>query len=112
MQTLKGVITDILKQELTSMHEKKKTKRCCSFRCNVVLKSAICTQRLKKKGGSHLLLLVMWKRKKKHKEGARTKQTIEKKKTRAITDGRFTKMGCLNLKNSHVRILDKPPNLS
>lgn len=27
MQTLKGVITDILKQELTSMHEKKKKRK-------------------------------------------------------------------------------------
>lgn len=27
MQTLTGVITDILKQELTSMHEKKENKK-------------------------------------------------------------------------------------
>lgn len=44
--------------------------------------------------------------------GSKNKTNYRKKKTRAITDGRFTKMGCLNLKNSHVRILDKPPNLS
>lgn len=31
MQTLKGVITDILKQELTSMHEKKENKKVLLF---------------------------------------------------------------------------------
>lgn len=95
------------------MHAKKKAKRCCSFRCNVVLKSAICTQRLKKRQPSTVTGYV--EKEKEAQRGNKNKTNYrkkKKKKTRAITNGRFTKMGCLNLKNSHARILDEPPNLS